>query len=160
MFFAIFINNLRSKKIRKKCLQNDAWKPPRPPKNSPRAPQDAPRWSQNVSKRLQNPSTMPQVPYKMRPRPLQDAQNASKSAQNASKLPQEPPNTPPSRSTARFLEVWGLILGRLGKVWSRFSCSTLWPIAGNMNPSLIPSLNSKFQSQHVNRMFSTDVLHG
>ena len=159
-FFAIFINCLRCPEILQKCFQHGRWKPPRPPKTLPRDSQDAPRWPQNVTRMPQVPPKMLQVPPKMPPRPLQDAQNASKSAQEAPKLPQEPPNTPPSRSTARFLEVWGLIFGRLGKVWSRFSCSTLWPIAGNMNPSLIPSLNPKFQSQHVNRLFSRDDLHG
>ena len=136
------MNCLRSEKIFQKCFQNGPWKPPRLPKNPPRASQDAPRWSQNASKRFQNPSKMPQVPPKMPPRPLQDAQNSPRA-----------PKKPPSRSTTQILE----ILGRFGRSFPIFE---LWLFAENVKSSLNPSLNPKFQSQHVNRLSSTDVLHG
>ena len=79
-------------------------------KTSQNPPERLPRRRMMDPKRLQEipkPSKMAQVPSKMPPRPLQDVQNASKSAQEVPKLPQEPPNTPPSSSAARFLEVGG-----------------------------------------------------
>ena len=88
----------------------------------------------DASETLQNPSKMPQVPPKMPRRPLQDIQNASKSAQDGSKLPQDPPKTLPRPSPTRFLEVYA---------------SNLFDV-----DALIPSLNPKFQSQHVDLTMS------
>ena len=103
-------------------------------KTSKNEAQELPKLPPDASETLQNPSKMPQVPPKMPRRPLQDIQNASKSAQDGSKLPQDPPKTLPRPSPTRFLEVYA---------------SNLFDV-----DALIPSLNPKFQSQHVDLTMS------
>ena len=125
-----------------KTSQNLAKGLPRRPKMDPKRLQEAPKPLQDAPSSSQDaPKTFPRRPKHLQER-SRSPQVAPKAFQDASKT------------------LCNLIFGCLGKVRGRFSRSMLWPPAANTKPSLIPSSNPKFQSQHVNRLFSTDVLYG